>query len=573
MASVLRAPRARLVFVFPALVTTAQLLLMVVVAFSSGGVHAFPTLRSLIPNGFRVLRLGQQWPAVGHVDRLGGPAGLNAFGAAFRDNLYEWTPAFCRNDTDGDGYSNGAELGDPNCVFAVGDAVDRFFDAWSTISHPGFNDSTPAAEAATNTGAFGQFIVGANFTVAFEPSDSTGSFWAWRNTSLHQACRYATGARLACDLGFDWMPVATSIAASTTPTLTTTTTTTTVAANTTGAVPSSTPAATTANNGTSSPAAPAAATTTAAAAMAATAARRSNLLGATLVMSAWVFGLEDVDLSHQRLVGILDLAAISGLPIRRAILRNNSLTGPFEASLLPATLEELDLAGNQLTGALNLTNVTLPAGLRLLDLSGNAFSSITLGNFRGGSSALQIRVASAGTSGGGLPTTAVGYTCGSQHGAFTFVNSSGAAEVVPADAVPVSCVGCVPGLLYDISQSPCAALSALVTTAPQFATAAVNVRYTNDIANYCDAGCTAVFVMLLIFLVAIVIFIVVFKFLVAIEDDASARRSTTTTKTVTKQETTSAAAGSEATTTTTTSSCATRTTTTAVVDERSSAQA
>ena len=45
----------------------------------------------------------------------------------------EWTPALCNMDSDGDGQTNGEELGDPHCVWTVGDIPARTVD----ITHPG----------------------------------------------------------------------------------------------------------------------------------------------------------------------------------------------------------------------------------------------------------------------------------------------------------------------------------------------------------------------------------------------------------------------------------------------------
>lgn len=48
----------------------------------------------------------------------------------------------CRADSDGDGQTNGEELGDPDCVWRPGSAPARTTD----ISHPGFADSKTGYE-------------------------------------------------------------------------------------------------------------------------------------------------------------------------------------------------------------------------------------------------------------------------------------------------------------------------------------------------------------------------------------------------------------------------------------------
>jgi dopamine beta-monooxygenase len=43
-----------------------------------------------------------------------------------------WTPELCRKDSDGDGKSNGEELGDPNCEWRENAIPDK-----NAFSHPG----------------------------------------------------------------------------------------------------------------------------------------------------------------------------------------------------------------------------------------------------------------------------------------------------------------------------------------------------------------------------------------------------------------------------------------------------
>lgn len=69
---------------------------------------------------------------------------LNTFGEAFRDAGYQWTQELCEADSDGDGRSNGQELGDPCCVWTPGQPLPGG-PAYIT-SHPGFTNDTNAQE-------------------------------------------------------------------------------------------------------------------------------------------------------------------------------------------------------------------------------------------------------------------------------------------------------------------------------------------------------------------------------------------------------------------------------------------
>jgi hypothetical protein len=69
--------------------------------------------------------------SIGHTS-----TGRNAFGIAFRNAGFQWTRDFCLADSDGDGASNGRELGDPCCAWTVG-AVPDFDNA----TNPGIADT------------------------------------------------------------------------------------------------------------------------------------------------------------------------------------------------------------------------------------------------------------------------------------------------------------------------------------------------------------------------------------------------------------------------------------------------
>lgn len=94
-----------------------------------------------LPNGANVPGVA----ALGHTNPTGsGPA--NAFGNAFARVDYVWTAAFCQADTDGDGQTNGQELGDPCCVWVKGDTP-----RWTSgVSHPGDASKTSNASLWSN---------------------------------------------------------------------------------------------------------------------------------------------------------------------------------------------------------------------------------------------------------------------------------------------------------------------------------------------------------------------------------------------------------------------------------------
>jgi len=86
---------------------------------------------------------------LGHADCRGGvfERGLNAFGGAFIAAGLVWSRELCEADSDGDGYTNGEELGDPCCLWDYNAAIIGGADAplHPPRSHPGFPFSVPDA--------------------------------------------------------------------------------------------------------------------------------------------------------------------------------------------------------------------------------------------------------------------------------------------------------------------------------------------------------------------------------------------------------------------------------------------
>lgn len=122
---------------------------------------AKPEFRSRIPNGANVP--GVQ--AVGHKDAQGGSGSLNAFGNAFDKADKKWTASLCQADSDGDGQTNGQELGDPCCEWTSSGSPRRLVGLsdpgvassksdpshWETIN---CTTATPISAATASTSAW-----------------------------------------------------------------------------------------------------------------------------------------------------------------------------------------------------------------------------------------------------------------------------------------------------------------------------------------------------------------------------------------------------------------------------------
>lgn len=111
----------------------------------------------LIPNGRNVPGAAGgpahgMWHAVGHKhpDPMHHPSYIvdgfprNTFGTDFASAGFHWTEALCRLDSDGDGATNGQELGDPGCVWKLGQVPQRVHN----ITHPGLTPKQAAKWSA-----------------------------------------------------------------------------------------------------------------------------------------------------------------------------------------------------------------------------------------------------------------------------------------------------------------------------------------------------------------------------------------------------------------------------------------
>ncbi|KAE9012304.1 hypothetical protein PR003_g14904 [Phytophthora rubi] len=93
---------------------------------------------SMIPNGASVPGV----KALGHVNP-NGDGTVNGFGEDFASSFYVWTKELCNKDSDGDGQTNGQELGDPCCEWDLLSLSARWTEG---VSHPG-NASYTADES------------------------------------------------------------------------------------------------------------------------------------------------------------------------------------------------------------------------------------------------------------------------------------------------------------------------------------------------------------------------------------------------------------------------------------------
>ncbi|KAK7108714.1 temptin-like isoform X4 [Littorina saxatilis] len=94
---------------------------LIVVLSLVGPALGYGKYRYSIPHGHDVLspcRWGDKsWPGVGHTNQAGG-GDLNPFGQDFKAEGFKYTVSLCQKDSDGDGKTNGQELGDSSCSWA-----------------------------------------------------------------------------------------------------------------------------------------------------------------------------------------------------------------------------------------------------------------------------------------------------------------------------------------------------------------------------------------------------------------------------------------------------------------------
>jgi hypothetical protein len=111
-------------------------LILAVSAALLSAAAALPTTPAKLPNVATAMPgAGLPCLMLGHVDCVaGGPR--NQFGLDFKDMGKSWNEKFCMTDSDGDGLTNGEELGDPCCMWTPENTNPPGFRT-TMLSHPG----------------------------------------------------------------------------------------------------------------------------------------------------------------------------------------------------------------------------------------------------------------------------------------------------------------------------------------------------------------------------------------------------------------------------------------------------
>ncbi|RLN95585.1 hypothetical protein BBJ28_00021118 [Nothophytophthora sp. Chile5] len=114
-------------------------LLLALAATAAVLVDSHPEYVARLPNGDNVAGVD----ALGHIDPSGG-GDNNNFGLDFASAGKSWTTEFCQQDSDGDGQTNGEELGDPCCEWVESSNAVVLWT--SGVSHPG--DASKTSDAS-----------------------------------------------------------------------------------------------------------------------------------------------------------------------------------------------------------------------------------------------------------------------------------------------------------------------------------------------------------------------------------------------------------------------------------------
>jgi hypothetical protein len=115
-------------------------------------------------------------------DLVAGPPVLNPFGTAFLGAGTTWTPALAALDSDGDGFTNGQELGDPAGTWTPGST-----NPTGNITNPGDPTSHPTATGpAITTEPISQTVTaGANVTFTVAATGTAPLTYQWQKNTVN----------------------------------------------------------------------------------------------------------------------------------------------------------------------------------------------------------------------------------------------------------------------------------------------------------------------------------------------------------------------------------------------------
>lgn len=164
-------------------------------------VHCPPGAVGCLPGDAQKMQPASTCFGLGHNTCAGGSLPLNPFGVALKAAEYKWTKELCEADSDGDGRTNGEELGDPCCLWEKSDTPSDYMASFAAM-HPGFKEHVPApyirpvcasttpTEKAAKMGTFNageeqrhmDFYID-NYTIPAEVTTYTNFAWNFNDTS------------------------------------------------------------------------------------------------------------------------------------------------------------------------------------------------------------------------------------------------------------------------------------------------------------------------------------------------------------------------------------------------------
>jgi hypothetical protein len=145
-------------------------LTVLIFSIAAGGI-----IYQLSSRGFRVVQIpnGPKFICTNCHFSPGGAGPKNLFGTEVGTNFLvngnvDWNPGLASLDSDGDGYTNGEELQDPDGIWRIGEPNPGNYDL---VSNPGDTASTPPPSAIKDIeGTPDNFYLSENYPNPFNPS-------------------------------------------------------------------------------------------------------------------------------------------------------------------------------------------------------------------------------------------------------------------------------------------------------------------------------------------------------------------------------------------------------------------